>query len=145
MLELNAAQKKHVAQTIIAKRKELYGYPGGTRDLAAHIGVSPRIVSMWACSKRIPRHKELLVLAELFEMDFGELCGLDKATKSFASKPKEEGHFPVTPSLLNKNLLAICNITSEIVKRQRQMLKGKRNSKTHKKWLERIQCYVDTI
>lgn len=145
MLVLNEKQKSHIANVITAKRKEFYDYPGGTRDLAARIGVSPQLVSMWAHSKRVPGHKELLILSEVFEMDFNELCCLNKATKSSASVLKRCGSFPATPSQINKSMLAICNITGEIVKRQRQMLKGKRDIKKHSEWLKRIQCYADTI
>lgn len=34
MLHLSKEQKKHVAKVISAKRRELFGYRGGTRELA---------------------------------------------------------------------------------------------------------------
>lgn len=145
MLTLNAGQKKHVAKVIMTKRKEGYNYPGGNAVLAARIDVSPQLLSMWAYNKRTPSHKQLLVLADIFDMSLEELCNLKPNTKRVAKRINKGVDSAVPPENIRGSMLKICNITSELVERERQMLRGKVSYKEHKNWQRRIKEYVDTL
>lgn len=145
MLTLTAGQKKHVAKVVMARRKEDYNYPGGNAVLAARIGISPQLLSMWAYNKRTPNHKQLLVLAEIFSMSLEALCNLKPKNKR-APKRINKGEITVVPpENVHGSMLKICNITSELVERERQMLRGKVSYKEHKNWQRRIKEYVDTL
>ncbi|MDR1611615.1 MAG: helix-turn-helix transcriptional regulator, partial [Planctomycetota bacterium] len=122
MLYLSNDQKKHVVVTISRKRRELFGYRGGNRDLALRLGVSPQLVSMWACNKRFPSHRELLLLTEVFNITLDELCCLNKRhDRANARRPKKDD-FSVTHAEAKRTILDICSITEGISKMQRQML-----------------------
>ncbi len=145
MLTLSKSQKSHTAKVIKTKRKQMFGYPGGNRELAARLGISPQLLSMWAYNKRSPCHKDLLTLAEAFNISLNELCHLGETQKGKTKKTAKQGHYAVSPADARKSMLEICNITTEIVKRQRQMLTGNCNYKMHNDWLRRIKNYVDTM
>lgn len=142
---LSKRQKNRVAKVIRAKRKELFGYSGGNRVLAERIGVSPQLVSMWACNKRAPRDRELLALAEAFGMSYDELCydSVDFVRSSQAEGKR--GAFTVTHSDAQNNMLEICDIAIQLVKCQKKMLRGKRDVAKHSDWLKRIKNYVDAL
>lgn len=89
MLTLTAGQKSHIAKVIKAKIKSDYNYSGGNSALAARIGVSPQLLSMWAYNKRTPDHKQLLVLAEIFNMSLETLCNLKPKSKSMPKRIKK--------------------------------------------------------
>lgn len=145
MLTLTAGQKKHVAKVILAKRKEDYNYSGGNSALAARIGVSPQLLSMWAHNKRIPDHKQLLVLAEVFNMSLEALCNLKLKSKTRPKRMRKGDIAVISPENIRGSMLKICNITSELVERERQMLRGKISYKEHKNWQRRIKEYVGTL
>lgn len=145
MLSLTKGQKKHVAKVLLTKRKEMFGYPGGSRDLAERVGVSPQLLSMWTRNKRFPGHTELLILAEVFGMPLSELCCLNKRHKQGVRSSVKGSEFEVTPDDARNSMLEICTITTQIVERQRQMLTGKRNYATHTEWLKRIRNFVDAV
>ncbi|MDR0361253.1 MAG: helix-turn-helix transcriptional regulator [Planctomycetota bacterium] len=143
---LTKRRKKHVAKVIQTKRKELFGYPGGNRILAEKIGVSAQLVSMWACNKRIPKDRELLALAEVFKIPLDELypAGGDRACAAPAAAKRETTSAAVLADA-RTSMLEICDITTELVKFQKQMLTGKRSFKNHRDWLKRIKKYVDAL
>lgn len=145
MLTLTAGQKKHIAKVIMTKRKEDYNYPGGNSALAGRLGVSPQLLSMWAYNKRTPSHKQLLVLAEIFCMPLEILCHLKPKNKRVVKRMGKSDKSAIPPENIRGSMLKICNITSELVERQRQMLRGKISYKEHKNWQKRIKEYVDTL
>jgi transcriptional regulator with XRE-family HTH domain len=145
MLYLSLEQKKHVSIVIYRKRREIFGYRGGNRDLARRLGVSPQLVSMWACNKRTPDHKELLLLTEVFKITLDELCCLNKRNKPANTRRPRKDDFHVTHDEARKTMLGICSLTEHISKMQKCMLTGKRNYGMHSQWLNRIKHYVDTI
>jgi len=145
MLELTAGQKKHIAKVIMTKRKEMFSYLGGNSALAARVGVSSQLLSMWAYNKRTPNHTQLLVLAEIFEMPLEALCRL-KSKNRKAGKGLRKGDQSATPpEKVRGSMLRICDITGELVERQRKMLRGKIGYRDHKNWQRRIKEYVDTL
>lgn len=145
MLTLTAGQKKHVSKVITVKRKELYGYAGGNSILADRIGVSSQLLSMWAHNKRTPNHKQLLLLAEVFEMSLEALCRLKPGKRRSMKKPNINDSVTIDPEEFRGSMLRICNITTELVDRQRQMLGGRISYKEHKNWQRRIKEYVNTM
>lgn len=145
MLVFTEAQKQHIAAMIRRKREELFGYPGGNRALAERVGVSPQLVSMWACNKRMPGHTELLLLAEAFELTLNELCRLNKRPKKSGKRTTNSTGTLQNEEEIRDSMLTICAITDQIVKKQKLMLTGKRNYKKHNDWLRRISKCVDTI
>lgn len=142
MLTLTAGQKKHIAKVIMTKRNKDYNYSGGNSALAARIGVSPQLLSMWAHNKRTPEHKQLLILAEILNISLEVLCNLRPKTKRALKRMKKS---TVPPENVRGSMLKICNITSELVERERQMLLGKISYKEHKNWQRRIKEYVETL
>jgi transcriptional regulator with XRE-family HTH domain len=145
MLYLSLEQKEHVANVIYRKRGEMFGYRGGNRDLARRLGVSPQLVSMWACNKRTPDHMELLLLTEAFDITLDELCNLNKRNKTAGRLRPRKNDFSVTHDEAKNTMLGICSLTEHISKMQKHMLMGERNYRTHSQWLNRIKHYVDTI
>lgn len=142
MPNLTAAQRNRVAKVIRAKRKELFSYTGGNRDLAELIGVSPQLLSMWACNKRSPGYQDILKLSEVLDVPLDDLYRLnsqpvrDRRKASSACMNSEEAR---------ASMLRICDITTDLMNRQRQMLHGELDAKEHKKVLSRIKKYVDTV
>ena len=113
--------------------------------MAEQLGVSPQLLSMWAYNKRAPGKKDLLVLAEMFHMPLAELCHLNAQQKKGRQTAGKPGQFLVTFDDAKNSMMDVCDITTEIVSLQRQMLSGKRDFKKHREWLRRIRNYVDTI
>jgi transcriptional regulator with XRE-family HTH domain len=145
MLTLTAGQKKYIANVIMTKRKEMFNYPGGNSALAARVGVSSPLLSMWAYNKRTPNHTQLLVLAEIFNMSLDDLCRLKPKGKRLAKHTRKAGASAIPPEKVRGSMLRICDITGELVERERKMLRGKINYKDHKNWQKRIKGYVDTL
>ncbi len=145
MLTLTAGQKKHVAKVILAKRKEDYNYRGGNAALAGLLGVSSQLLSMWAYNKRTPNHKQLLVLAEIFKVPLEVLCHLKPKAKKTTKRTSKSAASASSPENIRGSMLRICDITSELVERERRMLSGKISYKDHKNWQRRIKEYVDTL
>lgn len=138
-----ASQREHIATIIKTKRKALYGYMGGNRDLANLIGVSPQRLSMLACNKRTPSRQELLKLAEVFDMSMDALCGVDKRGKKAVRGRGNKRSANVDTKEVRTSMLKICDITTDLVDRQRQMLHGGlMNVKEYAKTLSRIRKYV---
>lgn len=145
MPNLTTAQRKYVAKVIKSKRKELYGYAGGNRKLAELLGVSPQLVSMWAYNKRTPGQHELLKLSEVFDIPLEDLCRLNKLGKK-TSQGREKGPAALMDAEeVRSSMLKICDIATDLVDRQRQMLHGEIDAKKHKKVLSRIKKYVDIV
>ena len=145
ILDLTAGQKKHIAKVILAKRKELFNYPGGNSALAGRLGVSSQLLSMWAYNKRTPNHTQLLVLAEIFGMSLEVLCNLKPKDKRRKKQPRKHDESVIPPEKVRGSMLRICNITSELVDRERRMLRGGISYKDHNNWQRRIKEYVDTL
>lgn len=145
MPSLTAAQKKHVSAVIKAKRKKFYGYTGGNRDLAELLGVTPQLLSMWACNKRTPKQHELLKLSEVFDMSLNDLCRLNKRGEKAMPKRGKKLHAGMNLEEARSSMLKVCDITTDLVDRQRQMLHGEIDAKEHKKALARIRKYVDIM
>jgi transcriptional regulator with XRE-family HTH domain len=145
MLTLTAGQKRHVAKVIMAKRKEDYSYYGGNAALAERLGVSSQLLSMWAYNKRSPSHRQLLALAETFNMSLEDLCHLKKRSKKVVKSTRNSAVSAISSENIRGSMLKICNITSELVERERQMLRGKVSYKEHNNWQKRIKEYVDTL
>lgn len=145
MQTLTTQQRNHIAKVIKCKRKEFFGYSGGNRDLAEKIGVAPQLLSMWASNKRTPNQQELLKLSEVFDMDLDDLCRLKKRIKYPARGRKNPVPITVDSEKVLESMLKICDITSDLVDRQRQMLHGELSVKEHKNLLTRLKKCVDTI
>lgn len=142
---LTAAQRNHVARVIKSKRNQLFGYAGGNRKLAELIGVSPQLVSMWAYNKRTPGQQELLKLSEVFDISLDDLCRLNKPGKKPVRVRKKEVPVVMNREEVRASMLKICDITTDLVDRQRQMLHGEIDAKEHEKVLSRIKKYIDIV
>ncbi len=115
--------------------------------MAELIGVSPQLLSMWACNKRTPKQHELLKLSEVFDMPLDDLCRLNKYTHRKKAVPRKgkKTHACMNLEEVRSSMLKICDITTDLVGRQRQMLHGEVDAKEHKKALARIRKFVDTM
>lgn len=142
---LTMEQRNHVATIIKTKRNKLYGYAGGNRNLAELIGVSPQLLSMWAYNKRSERRQDLLKLSEVFDIPLDELYRLNKYNKKTTPSTKKNALVAANSEEARSSMLKICDITTDLVKRQRQMLHGELDVKTHRKVLSRIKKYVDIV
>lgn len=139
---LTTAQKIHVAKIIKTKRNKFYGYTGGNRDLAKLLGISPQLLSMWACNKRSPGYQDLLKLSEVFDISLVDLCSLNK---QLSQRSKKMALVGMNQEEARISMLKVCDITTDLVNRQRQMLHGELDAKEHKKVLARIKKYVDIL
>lgn len=138
-------QKNRVAKIINTKRKEYYGYTGGNRDLAELIGVSPQLLSMWARNKRSPGQQDLLKLSEVFDIPFDDLYRLNKHNKKTTHNVGKKAPIAVNSEEWRSSMLKICDIATDLVNRQKQMLHGELDANAHEKVLSRIKKYVDIV